>query len=103
MNRAFLVVGILVALVLAFFVAPLASSSPDGLERVAIDHKLDSNVKASPTEKSPLAGYSTGGDSRLSTGIAGVVGVGATLGIGYGLFFVMKKTRRSDDPTGSSA
>lgn len=103
MNRAFLAVGLLVALGLAFFVAPLASSAPDGLNKVASDHKLDTNAKASPTEKSPLAGYSTGGDSRLSTGLAGVVGVTATLGIGYGLFFVMKKTRRTDDIPGSSA
>ena len=92
-TRTFVILGVLVALALVVFVSPFASSSPDGLERVAIDHKLDTNAKSSPVAGSPLADYSTTGvdDERLSTVISGAVGVMVTLGVGYALFFVLKK------------
>ena len=91
--RTFVILGVLVTLALVVFVSPFASSSPDGLEKVAIDHRLDTNAKASPVAGSPLADYSTSGvdDERLSTVLSGVIGVVVTLGAGYGLFFVLKK------------
>jgi cobalt/nickel transport system permease protein len=94
----FLGAGLLVALLLAFFVSPLASNSPDGLNKVAADHGLDSNAKASsanPASKSPTANYSTKGisDTRLSKGVSGVIGVLLTLLIGWALFTWMKRMR----------
>jgi hypothetical protein len=89
----FAVAALLVALALAFFVSPHASSKPDGLEKVAADHRLDSGQSA-PAGR-PLAGYSVQSvhDSGLSTGLAGVVGVIATFAVGAGLFVVIKRVR----------
>ncbi len=41
-------VGLVVALALVFFVAPLASGDPDGLERVAIDQGFSSSADGNP-------------------------------------------------------
>jgi hypothetical protein len=87
--------GVVLALALAFFVSPFASSDPDGLERVAEDHGFLETATDSPTADSPLADYSTRGvdDERLSTGLAGVIGVAITLAVGLALFTVMRRVR----------
>lgn len=97
-TRTFVFLGVLVALALVVFVGPLASSSPDGLEKVSADHSIDADAKASPVAGSPLADYSAKGvdDEGLSTGVAGAIGVLVTLGAVYGLFFVIKRR----DPDG---
>lgn len=94
-NRTFMGIGVLVALALAFFVSPLASSDPDGLAKVASDNSLDAGAKASLTAKSPTANYATKGVSNknVSKGISGVIGVMLTLGLGWGLFASMKRLR----------
>ena len=73
----FVVAGLLVVLGLAFLVSPLASSEPDGLERVAIDQGFDGRAVDHALGSGPLAGYGVAGvDSEwLSTGLSGVVGV----------------------------
>lgn len=95
-NRTFVGIGILVALLLAFFVSPLASNEPDGLAKVASDNSLDSGAKQSATAKSPTANYKTTGISneKVSKGVSGVIGVVLTLGLGWGLFASMKRLRR---------
>ena len=92
----FAVVGLLVALGLAFFVSPYASSKPDGLNKVAAEHGFDSEVKASPVNGSPLAGYGVDGvhDSKLSKGLSGVIGVALTFAIGYGVLMIVRLSRR---------
>lgn len=71
-TAAFAAGGLLVALLLAFLVAPRASAQPDGLNRVAIDHGLGQRGSAATS-----ANYSVNGihDAHLSTGVAGVLGV----------------------------
>ena len=73
----FIGVGLLVALALAFFVSPQASSKPDGLNKVAIDKGFADQEQAHRLEGAPTAGYEVEGvdDDRLSTGLAGVIGV----------------------------
>lgn len=85
---AFLIVGLAIALALAFFVSPEASSKPDGLNRVAIDQGFDDEAKAHTLDDAPT--------SRLSTGLAGVTGVMVTFGFGYGLFALARRSRRAD-------
>lgn len=89
-------VGLLVALALAFFVSPYASSQPDGLSKVAIDKGFADRESEHLTADSPLAGYSTKGvdDDKLSTGLAGVAGVAVTFAVGTALVFGMKALRR---------
>ena len=73
----FVVLGLAVALAFAFFVSPLASSEPDGLERVAIDQGFEGQASEHALAKGPLADYAVAGvdNSWLSTGLSGVVGV----------------------------
>lgn len=99
-TTAFVLVGLLVALLLAGVVSFYASGSPDGLERVASDRGLDAAEQPSRAEESPLSGYRTDGiaDDRLAGGIAGVVGVIATFTVGTGLVLALR--RRGDDPAG---
>ena len=92
----FVVLGLAVAVAFAFFVSPLASSEPDGLERVAIDHGFDGQAVDSAVAGSPLADYSVSGvdSSWLSTGLAGIIGVALCFVLGAALVLVIKAVRR---------
>jgi hypothetical protein len=94
--------GILaVALVLAGIVSYYASSSPDGLNRVAQDKGFSDTAKAPGAGESPLSGYTSSGvdNSRLSGGLAGVVGVLVVLTLAGGLTYVVRRRPRPDaDP-----
>jgi cobalt/nickel transport system permease protein len=100
-TRTFVLIGIAVALVLAFLVSPRASSSPDGLERVAADNSIDAGATDHALAAGPLADYAVKGvdNTNLSTGLAGVVGVAVTFALGFGLFTALKKTRRDATST----
>lgn len=84
-----------VALALAFVVSPEASSSPDGLNKVAIDEGFAGTETDHALADVPTAGYAVSGidDERLSTGVAGVIGVLVTFGIAGGLFYVVGRRR----------
>ncbi|MEW1904284.1 MULTISPECIES: energy-coupling factor ABC transporter permease [unclassified Streptomyces] len=89
--------GLVTALVLAGFVSFYASASPDGLEKVAADKGIDAKAEEyeHATADSPLADYGVQGVAaeRLSGGLAGVIGVGATLAVGTGVFLVVRRRR----------
>lgn len=91
--------GLLVTLGIAFFVSPLASGDPDGLEKVAIDQGFDDTAEDHALDDAALADYGVRGvdDERLSTGLAGVVGVVITFGVGMAVFGVLR--RRGDAGT----
>ncbi|MEU7551780.1 energy-coupling factor ABC transporter permease [Streptomyces sp. NPDC044571] len=90
--------GLVTALVLAGFVSFYASASPDGLEKVAADQGIDQKVQEHAAADSPLADYSVKDvdDVRLSGGLAGVIGVGATVAVGTGIFWTVRR-RRADE------
>lgn len=98
-RNAFLLIGLLVSLVLAGVVSGFASSSPDGLEKVAEDKGFLATAEDSALADSPLADYGVAGveDERLSTGLAGVIGVGITFAFGLGLFALVRRGRSPDD------
>jgi cobalt/nickel transport system permease protein len=93
----FIAAGLVVALCLAFFVSPEASSKPDGLNKVAIDHGFAEKAKPHPLGAVPTAGYGVKGvdDHRLSTGLAGVIGVTVTFALTATLFYAVKRARRA--------
>ena len=97
--RIFLLGGLLVAIGLAMLVSGFASSSPDGLNRVAEDHGFAANARQHLFENGPLAGYAVKGVSndRLSTGISGLIGVLVTFGIGLALFAMVRAMRSGRD------
>ncbi|GAA4222772.1 cobalt/nickel transport system permease protein [Streptosporangium album] len=94
----FLPAGIVVAALLAGIVSFYASSSPDGLERVATDKGFSGQATDHALGEQPLADYGDAGG--IPVGVAGLIGVGVTLGVGGGLFFsVRRRTRGRDEVT----
>ncbi|WP_222720627.1 PDGLE domain-containing protein [Actinomadura sp. HBU206391] len=97
-TRRFLTAGVLVALILAGIVSYYASSKPDGLEKVAADKGINAEEQHHTFKDSPLGDYGVKGvdHPRLSGGLAGVIGVGVTLALGGGLFWIVR--RRTSEP-----
>ncbi|MGH8913485.1 MAG: energy-coupling factor ABC transporter permease [Acidimicrobiia bacterium] len=92
----FAAVGLVVAALLVIVVAPLASSDPDGLERVAIDRGFAEQEQDHALAESPLADYGVSGaeDDAAGTRVAGLVGVLVTFGVGasiVGVFVIIRK------------
>ncbi|MEU5656263.1 energy-coupling factor ABC transporter permease [Streptomyces sp. NPDC047737] len=91
--------GLATALVLAGFVSFYGSANPDGLEKVAADKGIDEKVQEHDTADSPLADYGVKdiSDPRVSGGIAGVIGVGATVAVGSGVFWAVRRRRTPEE------
>jgi cobalt/nickel transport protein len=98
--RLFLIAGLLVTIGLALVVSGFASSSPDGLEKVAEDKGFLENARDHLFVDGPLADYTVEGvdNERLSTGLAGLIGVLVTFGIGLGLFALLRAMRGGSGP-----
>ncbi|MFD7630025.1 energy-coupling factor ABC transporter permease [Streptomyces sp. NPDC059851] len=121
-TRGVWAAGLVTALVLAGFVSFYASANPDGLEKVAADQGIDAKIKADEEKpegereyehasaNSPLADYGVKDvdNERLSGGLAGAIGVGATVAVGTGVFRVVRSRRsatadRPASPTTASS
>lgn len=90
--RGFVVAGLAIALVLAVGLGPFASSSPDGLERVALDVGFDGTAREHGVANGPFAEYAIGAlDGNLSQAIAAVVGIGVTFAIGAGVLAAVRR------------
>ncbi|WFB07738.1 energy-coupling factor ABC transporter permease [Streptomyces sp. LX-29] len=94
-TRRVWLAGVAAALLCAGVVSFYASSSPDGLEKVAQDHGIDAKTEEHAAKDSPLADYGVEdvSDARLSGGLAGVIGVGTTLAVGSGVFIVVRRRK----------
>ncbi|MFN6561865.1 MAG: PDGLE domain-containing protein [Nostoc sp. ChiSLP01] len=90
-NRAFVIAGLGIALLIAIFLSPLASKNPDGLDRVSQDLKFDSKAhEDTPARKLPFYGifneYALRGvPEAIATPLAGLVGTLATFGLAWGI------------------
>ncbi len=96
-SRRLWVVGLLLALLVAGVGSWYASGSPDGLEWVAERAGFLGTAQDSAVAGSPLADYSVSGvgEDRLSGGLAGVLGVLATLLLTGGLTLLLRRRRPS--------
>lgn len=76
-NTAFVLGGLLVAFLLAGFLSGYASSSPDGLEKVAEEEGFAHTAKDHSFADWPVADYAVSGidNERLAGGVAGIIGV----------------------------
>jgi PDGLE domain len=94
----FVVLGLAVAVGLAFSVSPYASASPDGLEKVA-ERKgfLEEGKLHSLQGDSPIPDYAFPGieDERLATGVAGFAGTVGVFGVALAIGWVAR--RRATD------
>ncbi|NJR48684.1 MAG: cobalt transport protein [Leptolyngbyaceae cyanobacterium CSU_1_3] len=90
-NRAVVLTGLGIALLVAVFLSPFASQNPDGLDRVSEDLKFsDKAAEEPPAQKLPFYQvfdeYALRGvPEQLATPIAGLVGTLATFGLAWGL------------------
>ncbi len=101
--KLFAAVAVALAVALATAVSPYASSSPDGLEKVAADTAfLDQGKLHSLQEDSPIPDYAFPGidNERVGTGVAGFVGTLVVFAIAYGIAFLLR--RRSGTPPGGA-
>lgn len=101
---AFIAAGLAVAVVLALFVAPEASTKPDGLEKVAIDEGFVDTADDHAFAGLPTADYAVRGvdDERLGTGLAGLIGVTVTFLVAGAVFVVLRRTGRPRErPSGA--
>lgn len=96
-TKRILLVGLLVAIIVAVVVAQFASSSPDGLEHVADQQGFAESAADHGLSGSPLADYGENltDNNKLNTAIAGLAGVVITFALGYGIFWLSKRTDRT--------
>ena len=98
-RRAVLLAALVSAVVMASAISQLASTEPDGLERVAEDTGFASSAEPHLLEGGLFADYATDGiaDEGLSAAVAGSSGIVITLAVGYGLTRASTtRLRRSD-------
>jgi cobalt/nickel transport protein len=92
-NRKFYASAFLASALLAGGVSFYASSSPDGLEKVAGDVGFIDTAKDHTFGDFTLADYGIAGfeNARLSAGLAGLIGVASTALVAIGLFMLIRK------------
>lgn len=89
-NRALVIAGLGVALLIAIFLSPIASKDPDGLDRVAKDQGFDKKeLEEAPAKKLPFYAvfdsYAVRGvPPAVATPLAGLVGTLAAFGLAWG-------------------
>jgi cobalt/nickel transport system permease protein len=89
-GRGWVVAGVIVSLI-AVLLSPLASASPDGLERVAEDFGFLEAGMDAPYQILPDYTIPFLGETALSTIVAGVVGALVVLGLMFLLGGLLKK------------
>lgn len=88
-------VGLAVAITLALFFSPFASSSPDGLEKVAEIKGFLHTGEGKEIFSAPIPDYTMPGIKHegIATSFAGLVGTLLTFGIAYGFGYILKKDK----------
>jgi hypothetical protein len=88
--RLFTILALALAIGLATAVSPLASSAPDGLNRVAQDHAFE---QRGTTHEAPVSGYAFPGvhDQKLAKGLAGFTGTLLVFAVGIGLVTIARR------------
>ena len=94
-QKRFYLIGGLVSLFLAGVISFYASSSPDGLEKVAEEIGFIDTAKDHANADGALADYGVKGidNDRASVGIAGVIGVLVTGGVASVLFIRLARKK----------
>jgi hypothetical protein len=92
--RIFTILALALAIGLGTALSPFASSSPDGLTKVAERKGFDDTGRlASVQEDAPVPGYAFPGveNDRVAKGLAGFVGTLGVFAIGYGIATVARR------------
>jgi len=93
MKKKEILWGLSIALAVALFLSPFASSWPDGLEWVAEDQGFLSKGEGTPVLVSPVPDYTFPGipNDKLATSLAGILGTLIVFGLGYGVACFLKR------------
>jgi PDGLE domain len=94
--RLFTILAFAVAIGLGTAASPFASSSPDGLERVAEEKAFADDGRLAPVqEDAPVPDYAFPGvdDPRLATGLAGFAGTVLVFVAGFGVAALVRRER----------
>ncbi|MCX5658103.1 MAG: PDGLE domain-containing protein, partial [Planctomycetota bacterium] len=88
---------LLAAAALALFVSPLASSLPDGLDRIAKNLGFEERAVEAPLVAAPIAEYKWEGpwSDATATSVAGVAGALFTFAVGWSLARLLTNVGRS--------
>lgn len=91
-GRAFLIAGMVTALLLGGIVSQFAAGSPDGLERVAEDTGIGPGEMLL-RERSIFADYATAGieNEEVGLAVAGIAGTVIVAAVGWGLLIAVRR------------
>ena len=91
-TKKFMMIGIIIAIIIAVLAPFLASSNPDGLESTA-EKILNPGIEEKELYESPMPDYiiPTLGEEPISGSIAIVIGVIIVFTIAYGIGYLAKK------------
>ncbi len=92
-----LIIILVISLILAGILSPFASSLPDGLERVAQDLGFFEKESGLWKLPSPFSDYEFIFTSNpiLATALAGIFGVVFLTIVGFSVYFLLKRSRKS--------
>jgi cobalt/nickel transport protein len=105
MKTRDLLIGLAAALLLALVISPFASSSPDGLERVAEDKGFLEKGEGPASLPAPIPDYAMPGiaNAKLATSVAGVAGTLLVFGLGWGIGTLVVGRSRNKKSTQAGA
>ena len=89
-TAALVIVGIAIALLITLF-SPFASSSPDGLEKVAEDKAFIDSAKDAPYELIADYVFPWVDNEDAATILSGIAGVGIVAGVTFALAFGLQR------------
>lgn len=91
-TKQFIIIGLVVAIIIAVLAPFLASSNPDGLESAA-EKILLPGVNDEAIHESPMPDYiiPSLGENPISGALAIVIGVIVVFALAYGLGYLLKK------------
>ena len=96
MDRKYIFLFLLAAILLTLVLAPFASPWPDGLERVAEERGFIEKGEVEPALHAPFPDYVLPGvkNERMATALAGVLGTLLVFGVAYGLASLLSAAKR---------
>lgn len=103
-NRAVIISGLGIALLIAIFISPFASKDPDGLDRTAKDLGFDKQEsEETPAKQLPFHqlfdSYAVRGlPDPIAGPAAGLIGTLVAFGLGWGAGKVLVRNKEHHDP-----
>jgi len=90
-------IGLIACLAVACL-SPLASSSPDGLERVAEDKGFIALAQEAPFQVIADYAFPGIGSETMATILAGLIGTVILFGVVYGVAWLVRSKRKKEEP-----